>query len=214
MRGWICRLQLLLALAGAVILGSESRGIRGHILLCRIRGSSNLEGQVPIFIFPRNRVSQLYPRHWVSFSSPSTTCRATVEVFDHTSTRDWLGSQNQSETQSQSYVTTDGQSLSLGVEPHLGLKTRSLLLFDSYGLVFMGRPLWRQDGSVFCICCWSLPAQSFSGPSPLGLATRFYCLRLETSLFVASYDSQGHGGGIRPRLHTGLNWFLFERPRI
>jgi hypothetical protein len=23
------------------------------------------------------------------------------------------------------------------------------------------------------------------------------------SLFVASYDSQGYGGGIRPRLHTG-----------
>jgi hypothetical protein len=37
----------------------------------------------------------------------------------------------------------------------------------------------------------------------LGLATVFYCLRFETSLFVASYDSQGHGGGIRPRLHTG-----------
>jgi hypothetical protein len=31
----------------------------------------------------------------------------------------------------------------------------------------------------------------------------FYCLRFGTSLFVASYDSQGHGGGIRPRLHTG-----------
>jgi hypothetical protein len=31
----------------------------------------------------------------------------------------------------------------------------------------------------------------------------FYCLRFETSLFVASYDWQGHGGGIRPRLHTG-----------
>jgi hypothetical protein len=31
-----------------------------------------------------------------------------------------------------------------------------------------------------------------------------YCLSFETSLFVASYDSQGHGGGIRPRLHTSL----------
>jgi hypothetical protein len=30
---------------------------------------------------------------------------------------------------------------------------------------------------------------------------RFY-LRFETSLFVASYDSQGYGGGIRARLHT------------
>jgi hypothetical protein len=49
-----------------------------------------------------------------------------------------------------------------------------------------------------------LPAQSVSGPSPLELETIFYCLRLETSLFVAFYDSQGHGGGIRPRLHTGV----------
>jgi hypothetical protein len=84
--------------------------------------------------------------------------------------------------------------------------TRYLLLFDSYGLVFffVGHPLWREDGSVFCIRCWPLPAQSFSSPSPLELPTIFYCLRFETSLFVASYDSQGHGGGIRPRLHTGM----------
>jgi hypothetical protein len=41
-------------------------------------------------------------------------------------------------------------------------------------------------------------------PSPVGLATIFYCLRFETSLFVASYDSQDYGGGIRPRLNTGL----------
>jgi hypothetical protein len=44
---------------------------------------------------------------------------------------------------------------------------------------------------------------SFSGPSPVGLATIFYCLRFETSLLVASNGSQGYGGGIRPRLHTG-----------
>jgi hypothetical protein len=83
--------------------------------------------------------------------------------------------------------------------------TRYLLLFGSYGLAFVGRPFWREDGSVFCICCCPLPAQSFSGPSPLVLVTIFYCLRFETSLFVASYDSQGHGGGIRPRFHTGLS---------
>jgi hypothetical protein len=73
--------------------------------------------------------------------------------------------------------------------------TRYLLLFDSYGLVFCG-----------ATSCWPLPAQSFSGPSPLGLATIFYSLRFETSHFVPSYDSQGHGGGIRPRLHTG--WII------
>jgi hypothetical protein len=42
--------------------------------------------------------------------------------------------------------------------------------------------------------------------------TIFYCLRFETSLLVASYDSQGYGGGIRPRPNTGQVWlpqFLF-----
>jgi hypothetical protein len=36
---------------------------------------------------------------------------------------------------------TVSQLVSLGVEPHLGFMTRYLLLFDSYGLVFVGRPL-------------------------------------------------------------------------
>jgi hypothetical protein len=38
---------------------------------------------------------------------------------------------------------------------------------------------------------------------PWELATIFYCLILETSLFIASYESQGNGGGIQHRLHTG-----------
>jgi hypothetical protein len=58
-RGWICRLQLLLFLASAVILGSQSRGTHCHILLSQIRDSPNLEGQVPIFISPSERVAQL-----------------------------------------------------------------------------------------------------------------------------------------------------------
>jgi hypothetical protein len=37
MRGRVCCLQLLLALASAVILGFESRGTRDHILLFQIR---------------------------------------------------------------------------------------------------------------------------------------------------------------------------------
>jgi hypothetical protein len=36
----------------------------------------------------------------------------------------------------------------------------------------------------------------------MGLATVFHCLRFETSYFVASYYSQGYGGGIRPHLHA------------
>jgi hypothetical protein len=83
----------------------------------------------------------------------------------------------------------------------LGLTTRSLLLSDCCGFVALGSPLCREDGSVVYNCYWPSPAQSISGMSPVG--TIFYCLRFETSLFVASYDSQGHCGGKRPRLHTG-----------
>jgi hypothetical protein len=50
------------------------------------------------------------------------------------------------------------QSVSFGVQPHLRLMTRYLLLFDSYDLVFVGHPLQREDGSVFCICYWHLSA--------------------------------------------------------
>jgi hypothetical protein len=31
----------------------------------------------------------------------------------------------------------------------------------------------------------------------------FVLFQIETSLFVTSFDSQGYGGGIRPRLRTG-----------
>jgi hypothetical protein len=74
-------------LASAVILRSESHGTHDHILLSQIRDSPNLEGEVLVFISLRNRVPSYDPRHWVPFSSPPKTRRATVEVFDHTSTR-------------------------------------------------------------------------------------------------------------------------------
>jgi hypothetical protein len=110
--------------------------------------------------------------------------------------------------ESESYITTDGQpaSLSWNKAPIWGLRPDLYYLCDSYGLVLVGRPLWREVESVFCMCCWPLPVQSFLGPSPVGLVAIFYCLRFETSLLVASYDSQGQGGGIRPCLHMGELW--------
>jgi hypothetical protein len=47
-RGWVCNLIV-------------------NIIYCLIRDSQNLEGQVPVFISPRNRVAQLYP---LELSSP------------------------------------------------------------------------------------------------------------------------------------------------
>jgi hypothetical protein len=58
----VYRLQLLLVFASTDILGSGPRGTRDHSLLSQIRGSHNLEGHVPVFISPRNRMAQLYPQ--------------------------------------------------------------------------------------------------------------------------------------------------------
>jgi hypothetical protein len=61
-RGRVCRLQFLLVLASAVILRSEFRGTHVHISLSQIRDSHNLVGQVPVFIFSRNRMARFYPQ--------------------------------------------------------------------------------------------------------------------------------------------------------
>jgi hypothetical protein len=79
-RGMGLLLYMLLALASAVFLGAESLGTLDHILLSQI---------------------------WLPFSSPLTTHRVTVEVFNPAST---LVKQF---SQSQSYIATDGQSVCL-----------------------------------------------------------------------------------------------------
>jgi hypothetical protein len=85
-------------------------------------------------------------------------------------------------SQSQSHIATDGQSVSKSwCRAPSGAHGQILITLWQLRSCFVGRPLWREDGSVFCICSWSLPAQFFLGPCPLGLATIFYCLRFETS---------------------------------
>jgi hypothetical protein len=59
-RGWVCRLQLLLALTSAFFLRSEFLGAHDHILLSQIGDSPNLEGQIPVFISPKSKMACLY----------------------------------------------------------------------------------------------------------------------------------------------------------
>jgi hypothetical protein len=91
-RGRVCRLQLLPDLANVVIYGHDSRGTHDHVILSQIRYSLNLPDQVPVFVSPRTSVAQLHPQALGSlFMLPSTTRRATMEVFEPASTRDdWL----------------------------------------------------------------------------------------------------------------------------
>jgi hypothetical protein len=69
----------------------------------------------------------------------------------------------------------------LGIKHPSGAYDQILIISDSCGFVYLGRPFWREDGSVVYNCYWPSPAQSFLGLSPLGLVTIFYCLWFETS---------------------------------
>jgi hypothetical protein len=73
-RGWVYRLQLLMGLASAVILGSKSRGTPDHTV-------PDMRLPQPVGLGPRIYISQeqggpITPRHWVPVSSSPTTRRA------------------------------------------------------------------------------------------------------------------------------------------
>jgi hypothetical protein len=61
-RGRVCNLFFLIGLASAVPLGSQSRKTQNHILLSKFLRIPQPGGQVSVFISPRDRVAQLYPR--------------------------------------------------------------------------------------------------------------------------------------------------------
>jgi hypothetical protein len=98
---------------------------------------------------------------------------------------------------------TVSRPICLGIKHPFGAYDQIFITCMTFTVFFLWGALSDERTGLTFICCWPLPAQSFFGPSPLDLVTIFYCLTFETSLFVASYDLQGHGGGIRSRLHTG-----------
>jgi hypothetical protein len=123
-KGRVCRLQLLLDLASAVIFRSESRGTYDNILQSWIWDSPNLEVQVPIFIFLRSTVAKLYPQAFVSFfcllrlaglrwrySNPSSQAETNYSVRVRVTSR----------------LAVYGQTVRLGSKP-LRITTRVLFL--------------------------------------------------------------------------------------
>jgi hypothetical protein len=72
-RGRVCNLlyNCFWALPGQSVLGQSPSELT-TIFHCLIWDSPNLEGQVPVFISPRNRVAQLYPQALGSLFVAST----------------------------------------------------------------------------------------------------------------------------------------------
>jgi hypothetical protein len=119
---------------------------------------------------------------------------------------------------SRSYFTTDSQSACLGIEHPSGTCDQislpaGMLLFEIRGLISLRGPLWREDGSAICgvITQWSESLRTRNhtllshlrlpqGQVPVFISPRNRAAQLYPralgSLYVASYDSQGYGGGI------------------
>jgi hypothetical protein len=109
-------------------------------------------------------------------------------------------------------LTTDGQSASLSWNkaPIWGLRPDLYYCKTVAGLLMWGVLSDEKTGLSFAIAAGPRHRSHSRKPNPVGLATIVYCLRFETSLFVASYDSQGYGEGIRPRLRT-VGLLLYSR---
>jgi hypothetical protein len=111
------------------------------------------------------------------------------------------GSLTATEVESESYITTDSQSASLSWNkaPIWGLRPDFY-----YCQTFAGLLTWdalSDERTVLSFTISAGPRQSSD------LRVRVPCDHILLShiwdfLFVASYDSQGYGGGIPPRLHT------------
>jgi hypothetical protein len=165
-RGRICILYMLLALASAVFLRSESQWTGDHILLSQI------------WDFPFCFLLRLAGSRWRYSTPPPHGYTALL-------------------SQSQSHIATDGQPVIKSSWPDIYYCLSVTVLF------LWGTLSDERTGPSFVYAAG--PCQrSHSWVRVPWDSTIFCCLRFETSLFIASYHSQGHGGGIRPRLHCSV----------
>jgi hypothetical protein len=119
------------------------------------------------------------------------------------------------QSQSHSYFTTGGLPPISSSWRQAPWDSRPVILFSNWILtviVIMQHTLWREDGSVVYNFCWSSPAQSFSGPSPAGLMTIFYCLRFEIPRTWRARSPYLYPPGTGWPSYTPRHWVPFSSP--
>jgi hypothetical protein len=81
-REGVCRLQLLLVSPAQSFSGLNPAGLMTTWYCLRFETPPTWRDRSPYFYPPGTGWPNYTPRHWVPFSSPPTTRRATVEIFD------------------------------------------------------------------------------------------------------------------------------------
>jgi hypothetical protein len=69
-----------------------------------------------------------------------------------------------------------------------------------------------KDGFIVYNCCWSSPAQSFSGPSPAELVTTFYYLKCETTPAWRTRSPYLYPPGTGWPSYNPRHWVPFSSP--
>jgi hypothetical protein len=77
-RGWVCCIQFLLALATQSFSGQIPAVLMTIFYCLRFENPRTRTARSPYFYPPGTGRPDYIPRHWISFSSPPTTRRATV----------------------------------------------------------------------------------------------------------------------------------------
>jgi hypothetical protein len=100
----------------------------------------------------------------------------------------------------------------LGVTPPSGVQDQIFVTVRQLRYLNVGYPVWREDGSVVYNCCWSSPAQSFSGTSPAEFMTIFNYLRFETPPTWTARSPYLYPPGTGWPSYTLSHWVHFSLP--